>query len=221
MNSFTELKRASTADKDSDGDDVRIMLGLLTSLGRESGTSQRRLSAELGIALGLVNAYLKRCVKKGLVKASEAPARRYAYYLTPKGFAEKSKLTVEYLSHSLGFFRVARSDCAEILRGVVARGHRRVLLVGKSDLAEIMIVCALDCAVDVVAVVDSETSATFAGRPVFSRCEAVSEPVDAFIVTGLLNIDETFQDMTARFGKDRVFIPNILRQQMINNEVAS
>jgi DNA-binding MarR family transcriptional regulator len=72
-------------------------LELLQSVERDGGQSQRRLAAELGIALGLVNAYLKRCIKKGLVKVSAAPARRYAYYLTPHGFAEKSRLTVEYL----------------------------------------------------------------------------------------------------------------------------
>src|SRR5215468_3675161 len=89
----------------------RIMLGLLESVGRDGGQTQRRLASELGIALGLVNAYLKRCIKKGLVKVSEAPARRYAYYLTPQGFAEKSRLTVDYLTSSFGFFRQAKADC--------------------------------------------------------------------------------------------------------------
>ncbi|HEY4820142.1 MAG TPA: winged helix-turn-helix transcriptional regulator, partial [Xanthobacteraceae bacterium] len=68
------------------------MLGLLESVERGGEQSQRRLASELGVALGLVNAYLKRCVNKGLVKVSEAPARRYAYYLTPHGFTEKSLL---------------------------------------------------------------------------------------------------------------------------------
>lgn len=81
------------------GEDDRIVLSLLNSV-QDGATSQRRIAADLGIALGLVNAYLKRCIRKGLVKVSEAPAHRYAYYLTPHGFAEKSRLTVEYLSSS-------------------------------------------------------------------------------------------------------------------------
>ena len=79
---------------DSSGEDERIVLNLLNSVD-DGAQSQRRIAEELGIALGLVNAYLKRCIKKGLVKVSQAPARRYAYYLTPEGFAEKSRLTVE------------------------------------------------------------------------------------------------------------------------------
>src|SRR5215510_6343098 len=101
----------SSATQENEGEKARIMLGLLESVERDGGQSQRRLAAELGIALGLVNAYLKRCVKKGLVKVGGAPARRYAYYLTPQGFAEKSRLTVEYLSVSFSFFRQAKADC--------------------------------------------------------------------------------------------------------------
>jgi DNA-binding MarR family transcriptional regulator len=86
----------------------RIMLGLLDAVEQDRVHSQRHLASELDIALGLVNAYLKRCVKKGLVKVQHAPARRYVYYLTPQGFAEKSRLTVEYLSYSFGFFRQPR-----------------------------------------------------------------------------------------------------------------
>src|SRR5690349_9474292 len=104
---------SSTIRENESGDD-RILLGLLESVERDGGQSQRRLASDLGIALGLVNAYLKRCVRKGLVKVSQAPARRYAYYLTPQGFAEKSRLTVEYLSDSFSFFRHARTDCAEV-----------------------------------------------------------------------------------------------------------
>src|SRR5450631_4850371 len=107
------------------GEDERIVLNLLSSVD-DGAQSQRRIAEELGIALGLVNAYLKRCVKKGLVKVSQAPARRYAYYLTPQGFAEKSRLTVEYLSYSFSFFRQAKADCSALIAQARARGFSRV-----------------------------------------------------------------------------------------------
>jgi DNA-binding MarR family transcriptional regulator len=71
------------ASKPADAEKTRIMLGLLESVERGEAQTQRRLASELGVALGLVNAYLKRCINKGLVKVREVPARRYAYYLTP------------------------------------------------------------------------------------------------------------------------------------------
>src|SRR6266487_6085269 len=104
----------------------RILLGLLQAVERESGQSQRRLAAELGIALGLVNIYLKRCVNKGLLKMAQAPARRYAYYLTPQGFAEKARLTLEYMSYSFELFRRARADCASVFEAARSQGFSRV-----------------------------------------------------------------------------------------------
>jgi DNA-binding MarR family transcriptional regulator len=96
------------ASKSVDAEKTRIMLGPLESVGRGGEQSQRRLASELGVAVGLVNAYLRRCINKGLVKVRDAPARRYAYYLTPNGFAEKSRLTVEYLSTPFRCFDTRR-----------------------------------------------------------------------------------------------------------------
>src|ERR1700683_1652351 len=109
----------------------RIVLGLLTSVDSNGARSQRHIAAELDIALGLVNAYLKRSIKKGLVKVSQAPARRYAYYLTPQGFSEKSRLTVKYLSDSFSFFRKAKDDCTCLFKEASARGLERLVLAGK------------------------------------------------------------------------------------------
>src|SRR3546814_20398762 len=78
--------------------------------------TQRSLAGELGIALGLTNIYLKRCINKGLIKVRKAPARRYAYYVTAKGFSEKARLTSEYLTRSLSLFRLAREDCSDVFR---------------------------------------------------------------------------------------------------------
>src|ERR1017187_2487115 len=110
------------ATSDGESENEHIVLGLLESVERDGAQSQRKLASELGIALGLCNAYLKRCVTKGLVKMSAVPTRRYAYYLTPKGFAEKSRLTVDYLSFSFEFFRRARADCSAVLIASNARG---------------------------------------------------------------------------------------------------
>src|ERR1700756_4728730 len=150
------MDRAASSDS---GEDDRIVLNLLNSVD-DGAQSQRRIAEDLGIALGLVNAYLKRCVKKGLVKVSEAPARRYAYYLTPQGFAEKSRLTVEYLSLSFSFFRQARADCAKTLALAHENGWSRIALAGISDLAEIAVICAFERGIAIVGVVEPAAAAT-------------------------------------------------------------
>src|ERR1700694_1871385 len=140
------------------------MLGLLESVERGGEQSQRPLASELGVALGLLNAYLKRCINKGLVKVAGAPARRYAYYLTPHGFAEKSRLTVEYLSVSFSLFRRAKMDYMAVLEAARLRGFGRIAILGVSDLAEIATICALETGTVIVAVVDPQSElARFAG----------------------------------------------------------
>lgn len=189
----------------------RILLGLLDSVVRDGAQSQRRLASELGIALGLVNAYLKRCVKKGLVKVSEAPARRYVYYLTPQGFAEKSRLTLEYLTSSLSLFRRARADCADMFAAARARGIARVVVVGISDLAEVARLCALEGGVEIIAVVDPQRqAATYLGLPVVGDLDDVPGPFDAAVVTDLTRVQETFDALVARIGPDRVLAPELL-----------
>src|SRR5437868_8824777 len=131
-----------------------IVLSVLTSIERDSAITQRKLAGELGIALGLANAYLRRCVRKGLVKMRQVPINRYAYYLTPQGFAEKSRLTAEYLAVSLDFFRRARGDCVALFRQCEARGWRAVALYGAGDLAEIAILSAGETRIEVLCVID-------------------------------------------------------------------
>jgi DNA-binding MarR family transcriptional regulator len=197
--------------RSEDSENVRIVLGLLESVERDGAQSQRKLASDLGIALGLVNAYLRRCVKKGLLKIGQAPARRYAYYLTPHGFAEKSRLTVEYLSSSFSFFRRAREDCSSVLQAAHARGWNRVALIGVSDLAEIAMLCALEQGITIVAVVDANCDNTpFVGISVVKSIAAVPGGCDALVVTDLQATRESVQSMVNQLDSDRVLVPALL-----------
>jgi DNA-binding MarR family transcriptional regulator len=196
---------------DTEHENERIVLGLLSSVETDGARSQRRIAAELGIALGLVNAYLKRCVKKGLVKVNDAPARRYAYYLTPQGFAEKSRLTVQYLSDSFSFFRKAKADCTRAFEEAAARGFKRLVLAGKSDLAEIAILCAVEAGAAVVAIVDPRSEDNrFVGVDVFSSYSDVKDGFDAIIVTDVARAQASYNEAVEAMGRDLVLVPALL-----------
>src|ERR1700733_4349104 len=196
------------AARNEEPDNAKIVLGLLESVERDGAQSARKLAFDLGIALGLVNAYLKRCVKKGLLKIGQAPARRYAYYLTPHGFSEKSRLTVEYLSSSFSFFRHAREDCASVLRVAHARGWNRVALAGVSDLAEIATLCALEQGITIVAVVDAKSANDkFVGAPVVKSLAAVPGGFDALVVTDLQATREFVAAVSDQIDAERILVP--------------
>jgi DNA-binding MarR family transcriptional regulator len=203
--------------------EARIMLGLLESVERDGEQTQRRLASELGVALGLVNAYIKRCVKKGLLKAGEAPTRRYGYYLTPQGFTEKARLTVEYLAYSFSLFRRARLEYGEAINTASSRGFSRIALAGVSDLAEIATICALEIGTEVVAVVDTlSDKPKFVGFPVFASFDMVTKPFDAVVITALYNAGEVFQEACRRYGSERVFVPPLLglSEQVLRSEAS-
>lgn len=198
---------------------TRITLELLSAVEGDSVITQRRLASELGIAVGLVNSYLKRCVKKGLIKVQHVPSRRYAYFLTPKGFAEKSRLTASYLMHSFDFFREARASCRAAFETATDRGWTSMILVGRSDLAEIAMVCAMQYPLRIVALVDpgsSEDETMFASVPVFSDVKEVSTPFSGVLITDIQGAQVAYQGAVDEVGTARVVVPGILAQAISN-----
>lgn len=187
-----------------------IMLGLLDAVERGDVT-QRRLSRELGIAVGLVNMYIKRAINRGLIKVQQIPPRRYAYYLTPNGFLEKSQLIASYFIYSFDFFRRARASCEETLSRMIAAGHKRVALIGASELTEVAIIVAADLDVSVAAVVDANApKVRFAGILVRKDIAAVTKDVDAVMITSISHPQAAFDAAVAALGEERVHLPSIL-----------
>jgi len=189
----------------------QLVLELLDAVGKSSRVSQRHLASNMGIALGLANSYLKRCIRKGFIKISEAPANRYLYYLTPKGFAEKSRLTAKYLSFSFAFYRKAGESCLKMFMECEQRGWRRALLYGMSDLAEIAILRAQERDVRIVGVVDSHTERRrFGGVPVWGQFNQ-AEAFDVCMLTELNSPSVSYEQLLTEVDKDRVLVPDILR----------
>jgi DNA-binding MarR family transcriptional regulator len=183
-----------------------IVLGVLDAVERNPSATQRSVARELGIALGLVNAYLNRCLSKGLIKIGQVPPRRYAYYLTPRGMSEKSRLTATYLMESFAFFREARSQCNEVFQALAARGQFRLALIGDGDLAEIARLVARDHLVEVAGI--ARASLDTAG---LSRNLEGLGPLDAVVVTTLERSRETFAAAVELLGAERVYAPALLR----------
>lgn len=148
----------------------QLTLKLLKSVEERSDLSQRRLASELGIALGLVNAYINRCTRKGLIRIRGKSPRRYLYFLTPKGFAEKARLSTHYLARSLEFYRLSSEEFRSLFRRFDHNKRTRIALYGISDLAEIVILVAgTEEHIEITAIYDQESDqSTFHQVPVLS-----------------------------------------------------
>jgi DNA-binding MarR family transcriptional regulator len=208
--------------KEAQHDETGILLGMLSAVEQDNAVTQRRLARDLNIALGLANAYLKRCAKKGFIKIRKVPLNRYAYYLTPRGFAEKSRLTAKYLAVSLDFFRTARRDCTAVLDACHRRGWRRIALYGAGELAEIAVLSAGDAECEIVCVIDGTARARHcAGRPIVADAAAAMalarDPgLEAIVVTDSVTPQQSFDELRAAapglgLAAERVVAPDLLR----------
>lgn len=203
------------ADQASDSDaDTEITLGVLDAVHENEKVTQRSVARDLGIALGLANAYLKRCVRKGLIKVNQAPANRYLYYLTPKGFSEKSRLTAEYLSSSMTFFRRAKGQCDSMLKQCADAGWTRIGLLGAGEIAEIAILCNAEYKLDLTVYdPDAEKDGRLAGIPVVNTLPLPSA-VDAVIITDLQAAQEKAEAVAGKFPESRILAPEMLRVRL-------
>jgi len=173
----------------------------------------------IGVALGLTNSLLKRAALKGLVKVSQAPAKRFAYYVTLKGFSEKSRLVAEYLSSSLDFFRQAREEYANIYDVVQSRGHARVALFGAGELAEIATLSAQGGKVEVLALIHPGLNQEqFSGLPVISSLGALQgHGIDAVVITSSDAPQDAYELLRGHFSDEQIYAVPLLHVSRHSN----
>ena len=117
-------------------------LQLLEALEESPETTQAELAAQVGVAVGTVNWYLKRWSKKGYIKASRIGRWNWRYLLTAQGLARKARLANEYVEASMGLYRRTRAAARRLLAEVKAAGYAQVHIDGDGEIADI---CRLTC----------------------------------------------------------------------------
>lgn len=165
-----------------DTQDLRI-LKILEEIDNDYTPSQRDLSKKLNISLGLVNSFVRRLAKKGYFKITTVPKNRVKYILTPKGSAEKTRLTYQYIQYSFEFYRKARHNLQKVFRELVAQRVKRVVFYGVSDLAEIAYISLQETPIKMVGIVDEKKIGNFIGNPVKNSNLLGSLLFDKILVT--------------------------------------
>lgn len=187
---------------------------LLNEVTQRPNVTQRELSKRIGVALGLTNLMLRRLVKKGCIKISGTKRSRIRYLITPKGILEKSRLTYEFIQYSLQLYGRVRHSLREQLSLVAREGHRRILICGTGELAEIAFLTIHEMGLEFVGVVaESPTSEPFLGHPVRPISAVPLESYERVIVTSL-RWEEVELDRLVAFGlpADRIIT---LRQEAV------
>lgn len=175
---------------------------LLSELDRDGGATQRSLATKLGVALGLTNLYLKRLARKGYIKITSIPRNRIRYLLTPQGFAEKSRLTYQYMQYSLSYYRDMRGRLKDMLSSLEGMNGQRVAICGTGELAELTYLALREMNIDCVGFVDGNTRETFLSCPVSSPDRIVAWQVDWVLIADL-DHTEAYEEQLVQSGVPR------------------
>ncbi len=163
-------------------------LRVLEEIEQNPKVSQRELSNKFGIALGVTNACIKRMARRGLIRLKGFPPRRIAYYLTPKGFSEKSKLMLHFLSYNIQHYAEMKKLISKRLLEMEDEGIRRVAFYGVSDEMEIAYITLQGSEMKLVGIIDGNETGNgreLFGHKVVGLKEAKNLVLDGILITSL------------------------------------
>ena len=204
-------------EKDNNQDNLRSFL-LMSELEDGEPISQREIAGRLNIALGLVNSYLKTLVQKGFVTVKAMPRNRYAYLLTPKGFAEKSRLALQHLSNFHKLYQVARKDSLNTFRSLQKHGVKRVTFCGLDDFTEIAYLSLKEAGLELEQVIDTVPGGNFLDLQVGSIERGVKAASGPIIITSLKRSDELKQKLLELgVGEEKIMEPSLSYENILRS----
>ncbi len=175
----------SMNDKRTENQDNLRSFLLMSELENGEPISQREIAGRLNIALGLVNSYLKALVQKGFVTVKTYPRNRYAYLLTPSGFAEKSRLAFQHLSNFHKLYQVTRQESLALFNSLREQGVKRVSFCGLDDLTEIAYMSLQEARLELEQVMDTVSGGRFLDLEVISLADGVNAASGPIVITSL------------------------------------
>lgn len=166
-------------------------LTILSAIAENDRLTQRHLARELGVTVSLANLYVRRLALKGFIRVINLRANRLRYLLTPKGIAEKSRLTYSYMSRTFERYREARRSLQAALHPMTEDGHKRIAFYGTGEAAEVAYMCLKEVGLDLAAVFEREDGEMFLGLPI-RRVEKLSpHEFDRVVVTSFISQEVT------------------------------
>ena len=187
-------------------------LSLLQELEKNPIISQRALSNKFGIALGVTNACLKRMGRRGWIRITSLNHHKIGYFLTPKGFAGKAKLTLHLISWTVQHYSTLKDIIGIRLLEMQNAGAERIVFYGVSDEMEIAYVTLQGLNLKLVGIVEDEDKIN--RKEVFGfelkdiREIEMLRP-DAVLITSLANQAERTEKLANLIDVERVRIWNI------------
>ena len=187
-------------------------LNLLQELEKNPIVSQRDLSHKFGIALGVTNACLKRMARRGWIRVMNQNRRKIGYFLTPKGFAEKAKLTIRLISWTVQHYSTLKDIIGERLLEMQKKGVERIVFYGVSDEMEIAYVTLQGSNLKLVGIVEDQERIDrkeIFGFELTEVNQVETLNPDAVLITSLTGLDQKEENLRKFLDFRRIWVANI------------
>jgi len=187
-------------------------LELLQELEKNPIISQRELSHKFGIALGVTNACLKRMGRRGWIRITGFNHHKIGYYLTPKGFAEKAKLTLHLVSWTVQHYSALKEIIGKKFLEMQDKGIERIAFYGVSDEMEVAYITLQGVHLKLVGIV--EDGGRMNQKEVFGlEVKEVSQigvlKPDAVFITSFVGQEERTETLKKFIDAEKIQIYNI------------
>jgi DNA-binding MarR family transcriptional regulator len=182
---------------------------LLRAIAQGSRVTQRALSNELGVALGLTNLLIRRLVGKGYVRMTGMGTRHIRYLMTPAGWEALARTTRVSLENTVNLYTQTREHIRLTLADVSSRceadanGQKRVVFYGAGDVAEIAYVSLQGTGLTLSGVVDDRRrgrffDVTICGPDQLTASTLNGTPFSHVIVASIRHADAILQRISDR-----------------------
>tara|TARA_B100001964_G_scaffold235086_1_gene294583 strand:- start:90 stop:686 length:597 start_codon:yes stop_codon:yes gene_type:complete len=131
-------------------------LEILERLENNGHLTQRDLSKEVGIALGLVNHLLKKMVTKGWIKIKNIDAKKIRYLITPEGAREKSSLLYNRVESTIHFYLEAKRVIKDKVIHLKNEGIEDVSIYGINHISEVLFIVLKELGLELASVVEEK-----------------------------------------------------------------
>jgi len=192
-------------------DEIRD-LRLLEELEKNPVVSQRELSHKFGIALGVTNACLRRMARKGWIRIRGLNHRKIGYYLTPKGLAEKTQLTLHLFSHIVKHYSELKKIIGERLLEMQAAGLKRIAFYGVSDEMEVAYITLQGVDLKLVGIVEDDEklkSKTIFGYEIEPVSRVHELKPDGILITSLTENEQRRERLRGIFKQKSICIKDV------------
>jgi DNA-binding MarR family transcriptional regulator len=180
-------------------------LSVLMAIHDSPRLSQHKIARITHLSSSMVNNYIKKLQKEGLIQVTGSTNRTQGYHLTPAGQGKLFALILDYSAEIIQIYSAAKKQVAERLHRFHSEGIRSIALFGAAETAEVVHAALKETPLTVTGIVDSDPAKQgnrFNGFLIQAPEHLKTMNADAVLITSFARQEEIHQRIQGVMGNE-------------------